>query len=99
MRSSRRPCARASASIPRSLAPASRCGEWCHTLPNGVTVAAMTPNVAKCLVVSKVLVADGMMTDDERAFLGALMTKLGLSETERETVVELEGLDDAEPIV
>jgi uncharacterized tellurite resistance protein B-like protein len=59
----------------------------------------MSPNVAKCLVVSKVLVADGMMTDDERAFLASLMTRLGLTEAERRSVVDLEGLDDAEPIV
>ena len=32
----------------------------------------MTDNVAKCLLISKVLVADGMMTDDERAFLDDL---------------------------
>ena len=33
----------------------------------------MTPNVAKCLLVSKVLVADGIMTDEERAFLDDVM--------------------------
>ena len=59
----------------------------------------MTPNVAKCLLVSKVLVADGMMSDDEHAFLDALMTKLGLDGDERRSVIELEGWDDAEPIV
>ena len=36
--------------------------------------------VAKCLLVSQVLVADGMMTENERAFLDALMTRLGLSD-------------------
>lgn len=55
----------------------------------------MTPNVAKCLLVSKVLVADGMVTDDERAFLGELMTKLGLTDAERRRVIDLEGLDAA----
>src|SRR5512138_2795277 len=59
----------------------------------------MTPNVAKCLVVSKVLVADGMMTDDERAFLGGLIARLGLTEAERRTVIELEGMDEAETVV
>ena len=59
----------------------------------------MNANVAKCLVVSKVLVADGIMTDDERAFLGEMMSRLGLSDEERRRVVELEGLDEAEPIV
>ena len=59
----------------------------------------MTPNVAKCLLISKVLVADGMMQDSERSFLDGLMTKLGLSPEERTSVIELEGWDDAEPIV
>jgi uncharacterized tellurite resistance protein B-like protein len=59
----------------------------------------MTPNVAKCLLVSKVLVADGIMTDEEREFLDGVMTKLGLSDAERRRVVDLEGWDEAEPIV
>lgn len=60
---------------------------------------AVNQNVAKCLVVSKVLVADGIMTDDERAFLRAMMERLGLTEDEQRSVVELEDLDEAEPIV
>jgi uncharacterized tellurite resistance protein B-like protein len=59
----------------------------------------MNTNVAKCLLVSKVLVADGMMSDDERTFLGNMMTKLGLTDAERHQVTELEGWDQAEPIV
>ena len=59
----------------------------------------MNANVAKCLLVSKVLVADGMMSDDERAFLTNMMTKLGLSDAEMKSVVELENWDQAEPIV
>ena len=59
----------------------------------------MTPNVAKCLLVSKVLVADGMMTDEEHGFLDDLMAELGLSPAERTQVIELEGWDEAEPIV
>lgn len=59
----------------------------------------MNPNVAKCLLVSKVLVADGMMTDSERSFLGDMMTKLGLTDAEQKQVIELEGWDEAEPIV
>jgi uncharacterized tellurite resistance protein B-like protein len=59
----------------------------------------VTPNAAKCLVVSKVLVADGIMTDDERAFLAELMTVHGLDEAERRSVIELEGLDHADAIV
>ncbi len=59
----------------------------------------MNANVAKCLVVSKVLIADGIMTDDEREFLAAFMTKLGLTDEERRSVVELEGLDQADAVV
>jgi len=59
----------------------------------------MTPNMAKCLLVSKVLVADGMMTEDEREFLAGFMLELGLSDDERKQVIELEGWDEAEPIV
>lgn len=59
----------------------------------------MTPNMAKCLLVSKVLVADGMMTDEEHGFLADLMEELGLSAPEREQVIELKGWDEAEPIV
>jgi uncharacterized tellurite resistance protein B-like protein len=59
----------------------------------------MTPNVAKCLLISKVLVADGMMHESEHAFLDSLMTKLGLSADERHSVIELENWDEAEPIV
>ena len=59
----------------------------------------MNANLAQCLVVSKVLVADGIMTEDEREFLSGLMTTLGLTEDERRSVIELEGLDEAEAIV
>jgi uncharacterized tellurite resistance protein B-like protein len=56
----------------------------------------MNEKVAKCLLISKVLVADGMMTDDEHAFLEALMTAEGLDADERRRVVELQGWDEAE---
>ncbi|MBA3398033.1 MAG: TerB family tellurite resistance protein [Deltaproteobacteria bacterium] len=59
----------------------------------------MNPNVAKCLLVSKVLVADGMMQDEERSFLEHMMKALGLTDAERKSVVELEGLDAAPGIV
>ncbi|MGE0396988.1 MAG: TerB family tellurite resistance protein [Kofleriaceae bacterium] len=59
----------------------------------------MNTNVAKALVVSKVLVADGMMHDEEREFLAGLMTQLGLDEAERKHVIELEGLDAASEVV
>ena len=59
----------------------------------------MNANVAKCLLVSKVLVADGMMSDDEKQFLQNMMQKLALTEAEQRSVIELENWDDAEPIV
>jgi len=59
----------------------------------------MNTKVAKCLLVSKVLVADGMMADDEHAFLENLMTKLALDADERKSVIELENWDEAEGIV
>src|SRR5262245_47064027 len=59
----------------------------------------MNTNVAKCLLVYKVLVADGRMCDAEKEFLANRMTKLGLADDERKRVIDLEGWDEAEPIV
>jgi uncharacterized tellurite resistance protein B-like protein len=56
-------------------------------------------NEAKCLVVSRVLVADGMMGEGEREFLAELMQSLGLTDDERRRVIDLEGLDAAEAVV
>jgi uncharacterized tellurite resistance protein B-like protein len=59
----------------------------------------MNLKVAKCLLVSKVLVADGIMTENERVFLDKMMRGLGLDDEERRRVLDLEGWDDAEPVV
>lgn len=59
----------------------------------------MTPNLAKALLVAKVLVADGMMQDEERAFLDTIMNSLGLGADERKLVRDLEGLDEAHRFV
>lgn len=59
----------------------------------------MRLEVAKCLLVSKVLVADGIMTENERAFLERAMRTMGLDEKERRDVLDLEGWDEAEPVV
>jgi uncharacterized tellurite resistance protein B-like protein len=59
----------------------------------------VSPNLAKCLVVAKVLVADGIMTDEERAFLDGMIRRRGLSDEERRQVIELEGLDGADAFV
>jgi uncharacterized tellurite resistance protein B-like protein len=59
----------------------------------------MNEKVAKCLLIAKVLVADGMMTDDERGFLDAMMAAEGLDADERRRVTELDGWDDAARLV
>jgi uncharacterized tellurite resistance protein B-like protein len=59
----------------------------------------MNLKVAKCLLVSKVLVADGIMTENERVFLDKMMRGLGLDDGERRRVLDLEGWDEAEPVV
>ena len=59
----------------------------------------MKLSVAKCLLVSKVLVADGIMTENERIFLEKFMRGLGLDDDERRRVLDLEGWDQAEPVV
>jgi len=56
----------------------------------------MTPNVAKSLLVAKVLVADGIMADDEKAYLESIMTRFALDADERRQVIELEGMDEAQ---
>jgi uncharacterized tellurite resistance protein B-like protein len=61
--------------------------------------AVMNLKVAKCLLVSKVLVADGIMTENERIFLDKMMRRLGLDDEERRRVIDLEGWDEAEPVV
>ncbi|MBI2395334.1 MAG: TerB family tellurite resistance protein [Deltaproteobacteria bacterium] len=59
----------------------------------------MDQRIAKCLLVTKVLVADGIMTENERAFLDQSMKRLGLNDDERRRVIDLEGWDEAEPVV
>lgn len=58
----------------------------------------MNVRVAQCLLVAKVLIADGMITPDERTFLNATLARLGLTPEERAQVVELEGMQEAETI-
>lgn len=59
----------------------------------------MNEKVAKCLLIAKVLVADGIMTDDERGFLDSVMAAEGLDASERRQVIELDGWDAAERLV
>lgn len=56
----------------------------------------MEARVAKCLLFSKVLAADGIMTENERAFLDKEMKRHGVTPDERKQIVDLEGWDDAE---
>lgn len=60
------------------------------------TLPAMDMRVAKCLLLSKVLAADGIMTENERAFLDTAMNRLGLAPSERRSILDLEGWDEAE---
>lgn len=56
----------------------------------------MDPRVAKCLLLSKVLAADGIMTENERVFLDSAMTRMGIGTEDRRRIIDLEGWDDAE---
>ena len=56
----------------------------------------MEPRIAKCLLLTKVLAADGIMTENERAFLDHAMKKLGVKDDERKGIHNLEGWDEAE---
>src|SRR6185295_9170031 len=55
----------------------------------------MDVRVAKCVLLTKVLAADGMITENERELLEEAMSRAGLSATERTTVTELEGWTEA----
>ena len=56
----------------------------------------MEPRIAKSLLLTKVLAADGIMTENERAFLDQAMTRLGVFDSERRGILDLEGWDEAE---
>ena len=56
----------------------------------------MEQRVAKCLLVTKVLAADGIMTENERAFLDNAMKKLGVTDDEKRRIIELDGWSEAE---
>lgn len=59
----------------------------------------MDDRVARCMLIGKVLAADGIMTDEERSFLESAMESLGLDEDSRRRVRDFDGWDEAEPIV
>lgn len=57
----------------------------------------MEPRIAKCLLLSKVLSADGIVSENEHAFLRKAMTNLGVSEEEGRGILALVGWEEAEP--
>ena len=59
----------------------------------------MDDRVARCHLIAQVLSADGMMTDTERDFLKKAMTRMGLSDEEREQVTYFENTDGAEEAI
>jgi len=59
----------------------------------------MHERLARSLLISKVLAADGIMTDDERDFLESSMDALELTDEEKQRVREFDGWEEAEPIV
>lgn len=56
----------------------------------------MDARIAKCLLVTKVLAADGIMTENERAFLDGAMDRMGIKPEERRGILDLVGWDEAE---
>lgn len=59
----------------------------------------MREHEASCLLVAKVLTADGMMTATEREFLAETMSSLGLTDDEKARVLDLRGMDEAEALL
>ena len=59
----------------------------------------MDDRLARCMLIAKVLAADGIFTDSEREFLEAAMNAHHLTEEERARVRDLEGWDEAEASV
>lgn len=56
----------------------------------------MDLRVARCLLLSKVLLADGIITQNERTVLERAMDKHELDDTQRQNVLALEGWGEAE---
>jgi uncharacterized tellurite resistance protein B-like protein len=59
----------------------------------------MDAREARCMLLAKVLAADGIMTDHERAFLEDAMESYELDNAARGRVRNLDGWDEAEQIV
>ena len=59
----------------------------------------MDARVARCCLIARVLVADGMMGEPERAFLAMAMETARLTEAERRVVTDLDGWTEAEQVI
>lgn len=60
---------------------------------------SMDGRVARCLLIAKVLTADGFVTEEERMLLEVTMDALGLGPELRRQVRALEGWHEAEAVV
>ena len=56
----------------------------------------MEKRVAHCHLLAKLLASDMIMTDEERDFLDRAMTRMELTEEERDRVLHFEEADEAE---
>lgn len=59
----------------------------------------MDVRVAKCVLLTKVLAADGMITENERMLLDKAMARAGLDDKEKIVVLDPEHWHDAEAAV
>jgi uncharacterized tellurite resistance protein B-like protein len=59
----------------------------------------MREQEASCLLVAKILAADGMMATAERAFLLQTMESFGLDDAAQQRVFDFVGLDEAEAVL
>jgi len=58
----------------------------------------MNERTATCLLVARVLAADGFVTEDERAILVSTMDRLGLDDAERRIVSDMDRMEEAEAL-
>lgn len=59
----------------------------------------MRAHEASCLLVAKILTADGMMAEPEHAFLLQTMEAFGLDLEAQQRVLDLEGINTAERVL
>jgi uncharacterized tellurite resistance protein B-like protein len=59
----------------------------------------MDTRVAKCILLTKVLAADGIITENERMVLDKAMAREGLAAADRDAVMDVDAWGDAEVFV